>query len=84
VQALAEFMANDPAVRHHDLVREYDHPELGKLRMLGAPMVFSDTPARDPGRPPMLGEHTEAVLHELGYDDAAIDDLRTRGVVRKP
>jgi crotonobetainyl-CoA:carnitine CoA-transferase CaiB-like acyl-CoA transferase len=82
VQALAEFMANDPAVRHHDLVREYDHPELGKLRMLGAPMVFSDTPARDPGRPPMLGEHTEAVLHELGYDDAAIDDLRTRGVLR--
>src|SRR5881396_2881396 len=32
VQALTEFMANDPAVRHHDLVREYDHPELGRLR----------------------------------------------------
>ena len=84
VQALTEFMANDPAVRHHDLVREYDHPELGRLRMAGPPIVFSDTPARDPGRPPTLGEHTEAILNELGYDDAAITDLRTRGVLRKP
>jgi crotonobetainyl-CoA:carnitine CoA-transferase CaiB-like acyl-CoA transferase len=83
VQALTEFMATDPAVRHHDLVREYDHPELGRLRMVGSPIVFSDTRARDPGRPPTLGEHTEAILNELGYDDAAIADLRTRGVLRK-
>jgi len=83
VQPLTEFMATDPAVRHHDLVREYDHPELGALRMLGQPIVFSDTPARDPGRPPMLGEHTDAILRELRYDDAAIADLRSRGVLRK-
>jgi crotonobetainyl-CoA:carnitine CoA-transferase CaiB-like acyl-CoA transferase len=84
VQTLADFMANDPAVRHHDLVREYDHPELGRLRMLGQPVIFSDTPTRDPGRPPTLGEHTDAILHELDYDDAAIADLRTRGILRKP
>jgi crotonobetainyl-CoA:carnitine CoA-transferase CaiB-like acyl-CoA transferase len=83
VQTLTEFMANDPAVRHHDLVREYDHPELGRLRMLGQPIMFSDTPARDPGRPPTLGEHTDAILRELGYDDAAMADLRTKGVLRK-
>lgn len=83
VQALTEFMANDPAVRHHDLVREYDHPELGTLRMLGQPVVFSDTPTSDPGRPPTLGEHTDAVLFELGYDDAAVADLRAKGVLRK-
>jgi crotonobetainyl-CoA:carnitine CoA-transferase CaiB-like acyl-CoA transferase len=84
VQTLAEFMASDPAVRHHDLVREYDHPELGTLRMLGQPLVFSDTPAQDPGRPPTLGEHTDAILHEIGYDDAAIAELRTKGVLRRP
>jgi len=84
VQALTDFMANDPAVRHHDLVREYDHPEVGRLRMLGQPMVFSDTPTRDPGRPPTLGEHTDAILHALGYDDAAIAELRARGILRKP
>ena len=83
VQTLTEFMANDPAVRHHDLVREYDHPERGRLRMLGQPVLFSDTPTRDPGRPPLLGEHTTTILHELGYDDAAIADLRRRGALRQ-
>jgi crotonobetainyl-CoA:carnitine CoA-transferase CaiB-like acyl-CoA transferase len=82
VQTLADFMANDPAVRHHDLVREYDHPELGRLRMLGQPLVFSDTPTQDPGRPPTLGEHTDAILHELGYDGAAVAALRAKGVLR--
>jgi len=84
VQTLAEFMAHDPAVRHHDLVREYDHPEVGTLRMLGQPVTFSETPLQDPGRPPTLGEHTEAILHDLGYDDDAIASLRTKGVLRKP
>jgi crotonobetainyl-CoA:carnitine CoA-transferase CaiB-like acyl-CoA transferase len=84
VQTLADFMANDPAVRHHDLVREYDHPQLGKLRMLGQPLVFTDTATQDPRRPPTLGEHTEKILHDLGYDDDAIASLRTRGVLRKP
>jgi crotonobetainyl-CoA:carnitine CoA-transferase CaiB-like acyl-CoA transferase len=82
VQTLAEFMANDPAVRHHDLVREYEHPELGRLRMLGQPLVFSDTPTQDPGRPPTLGEHTDTILRELGYDDATIAALRTKKVLR--
>ena len=84
VQALTEFMASDPAVRHHELVREYDHPVVGRLRMLGQPLVFSDTPVRDPGRPPTLGEHTDLVLRELGYVDDAIAGLRARGVLRKP
>ena len=84
VQTLTEFMANDPAVRHHDLVREYDHPELGKLRMAGQPVVFSDTPTVDPGRAPLLGEHTDAILRELGYDDTAITDLRRKGALRTP
>jgi crotonobetainyl-CoA:carnitine CoA-transferase CaiB-like acyl-CoA transferase len=74
-------MANDHAIRHHDLVREYDHPELGTLRMLGQPVVFSDTPTSDPGRPPTLGEHTDTILHELGYDAATIGELRAAGVI---
>jgi crotonobetainyl-CoA:carnitine CoA-transferase CaiB-like acyl-CoA transferase len=83
VQTLRDFM-DDPAVHHHQMIREYDHPELGRLRLMGMPLVFSDSPTRDPGRPPTLGEHTTAVLRELGYDEARIADLRQRRVIGGP
>ena len=83
VQTLKDFM-EDPAVQHHGMIRTYDHPELGSLRLMGVPLVFSDSATRDPGRPPTLGEHTVRVLRELGYDDAAIADLRTRRVIGGP
>jgi len=81
VQSLAEFM-NDPAVQHHGMIREYAHPEVGRLRLMGQPLLFSDAPTRDPGPPPTLGQHTEQVLRELGYEAEAIADLRQRGVLR--
>jgi crotonobetainyl-CoA:carnitine CoA-transferase CaiB-like acyl-CoA transferase len=81
VKTVQEFM-DDPAVRHHDMVHEYDHPEVGRLRVMGQPLLFADTPARDPGPPPTLGQHTDEVLREIGYDAAAIGDLRARKVIR--
>jgi len=81
VKTVQEFM-NDPAVRHHDMVHEYEHPEVGHLRVMGQPLAFADTPTRDPGPPPTLGQHTDQVLRELGYDATAVNDLRARKVVR--
>jgi crotonobetainyl-CoA:carnitine CoA-transferase CaiB-like acyl-CoA transferase len=81
VQSLTEFM-DDPAVRHHGMTRTYTHPDVDRLRLLGQPLVFSDTVAPDPGPPPALGQHTDEVLRELGYESPAIADLRTRGVIR--
>src|SRR5206468_11883200 len=46
--------SSDLAVRHHGLVHEYDHPEVGRLRLMGQPLVFAETPTRDPGPPPTL------------------------------
>jgi crotonobetainyl-CoA:carnitine CoA-transferase CaiB-like acyl-CoA transferase len=81
VKTVLEFM-DDPAVRHHDMVHEYDHPDVGRLRLMGQPIVFTDTPTRDPGPPPLLGQHTDEVLEEAGYDATTINELRAKKVVR--
>jgi crotonobetainyl-CoA:carnitine CoA-transferase CaiB-like acyl-CoA transferase len=48
---------------------------------MGQPLRFSETQAEDAGPPPTLGQHTDDILHEAGYADAEIADLRRRGVV---
>jgi crotonobetainyl-CoA:carnitine CoA-transferase CaiB-like acyl-CoA transferase len=79
-QSLQQFM-RDPAVLHHKMVVQYDHPELGPLSLMGQPLRFSETQAPDAGPPPMLGQHTTQVLRQAGYADHEIADLRRRGVV---
>src|SRR2546427_62753 len=83
VQPLLDFFA-DPAVRHHDPVHEYEHPEVGPLPPVGQPIAFTETPTRDPGPPPTLGQHTDEILCELGYTDAEIAALRARRVLGGP
>jgi crotonobetainyl-CoA:carnitine CoA-transferase CaiB-like acyl-CoA transferase len=46
----------------------------------GTPWRFSETPAK-PGIAPELGEHNESVLSGLGYDAAAVAELKKRGVI---
>jgi crotonobetainyl-CoA:carnitine CoA-transferase CaiB-like acyl-CoA transferase len=71
----------DPHVRDRDMVVSVDHPRAGPTQVLGIPFKLSATPAAIRRPAPVLGEHTETVLRELGYDDAAIRDLRSRKVV---
>lgn len=53
---------------------------VGEIRALLPPVTFADAePRMDPV--PALGEHTDAVLRELGRDDAAIAALRTTGAI---
>jgi crotonobetainyl-CoA:carnitine CoA-transferase CaiB-like acyl-CoA transferase len=66
------------------LVAEYEHPLLGRVRQFGNLITFSDTPGLQERATPMCGEHTREILSELGYDAAAIDDLRGRGIVTWP
>jgi crotonobetainyl-CoA:carnitine CoA-transferase CaiB-like acyl-CoA transferase len=47
----------------------------------GLPVTLSASPARPPGRPPLLGEHTQTILEQLGYSDAEIADLRQHGTI---
>jgi crotonobetainyl-CoA:carnitine CoA-transferase CaiB-like acyl-CoA transferase len=57
------------------------HPVLGPIRQVGLPIKLSATPGSVRTAPPLLGEHTDEILTELGFDAAAVADLRARGVV---
>lgn len=60
-------------------VMEIDHPIEGKARSLGFPMKMMGTPQRVRLPPPLLGEHNEAILAELGLDSAAVERLHAAG-----
>ena len=76
----AEVMS-DPHILARELVVETDHPTLGPIKTLGTPLKLSDTPLT-PGRPaPLLGQHTDDVLGEVGLTADEIDELRRAGAV---
>jgi crotonobetainyl-CoA:carnitine CoA-transferase CaiB-like acyl-CoA transferase len=66
----------DPQVQHLGIAQQ-----LGGTTYLGQPVSLSRTPSRVAVHPPGLGEHTDAVLRELGYSSSAIEQLKSQGVV---
>ncbi len=65
--------------RHRQMRLEIDHPIEGKVPNIGFPVKLSGTPQQVRHPPPLLGEHTEAILTELGVDAAMMQDLKARG-----
>ena len=81
--AIADVVAafDSPEAAALGMLVDVEHPALGVLRQAGIPLRFERTPGAIRSAPPLLGEHGETILGELGYDAAAIAGLRARGVV---
>lgn len=71
----------DPQVLARQMLVELPHPEVGTFKTTGLPIKLSQTPGRIERRPPLLGEHTNEVLAELGIDEEELARLRETGVI---
>jgi crotonobetainyl-CoA:carnitine CoA-transferase CaiB-like acyl-CoA transferase len=80
VMTLTDVFA-DPQVHDQEMALDVEHPGYGRVRMTGFPVKLSETPAKIHRPAPGLGEHTEDVLAELGYDAETIAALKGRGVL---
>jgi crotonobetainyl-CoA:carnitine CoA-transferase CaiB-like acyl-CoA transferase len=76
-----EQAVHDPQLQANQMVAEMDRPGVGNIKVLGTPIRLSRTPSTGRLPAPFLGEHTEAVLRELGYVPAEIETFRTQGVI---
>ncbi|MDE2093350.1 MAG: CoA transferase, partial [Burkholderiales bacterium] len=73
-------IAEEPSLRKTGTVVEVDHPTRGKYLSVGNPIKMSDSPT-EVTRSPLLGEHTDDVLAQLGFAPADIAQLRAEGAI---
>jgi len=72
----------DPQVAENEMIVEWEHPKAGKVRGIGIPVKFSETPGEIRRPAPLAGQHTAELLREFaGYSDEEIKELREQGVV---
>jgi crotonobetainyl-CoA:carnitine CoA-transferase CaiB-like acyl-CoA transferase len=76
-----EVIANEQVVAR-ELIVELDHPDIGRVRQPVPAARFDRTPAQIHGPAPRIGEHSAAILAELGFGAAEIEQLATKKIVR--
>jgi len=80
VQTCLDVLDDTQALENNYIV-EVDHPDFGRMKVPGYPIHFSETPADAWSPAPAVGQHTEEVLHELGYTPREIEQLREEEII---
>lgn len=70
-----EEMVNDPQVIHNQNIRTMMHPALGEIGVVAEPFRYSKTPMTYDAAPPLVGQHSEEILRELGYEEEKIREI---------
>ena len=81
IQNFAQSLGSEHAIAR-GAVMEIDHPVEGRVKSIGFPVKLSESKQRVRLPPPLLGEHTDAILEELGIGEAERIKLREEGATR--
>jgi formyl-CoA transferase len=73
-------LIEDPSLNASGMIRTVDHPQRGAFKTVGCPLNLSDTPVTIVASP-LLGEHTDEILREIGHDGPPVHELQSAGVV---
>jgi len=76
-----EEMVQDPQINHRQMIVDVEHPTHGRVRQFGIAIKLSDTPGTIRTAAPLSGEHTEAILKDLGLKPEEISGLRQKKVI---
>ena len=74
-------VVDHPQIRHRGLIHDLTHDSYGEFRAVGDPIHFVGRDKRPVDPPPLLGENTDKILKELGFDEFTISSLRSNRIV---